>query len=120
MFEGLSNYFVQYEVPMGLLAKVLELRNYRINLLVDDSGSMMSTTDVTFREGTSYVRGANPPEKFMTRMQEAENRYCSATPCVTLALRFYTLSLPIMCSFPYSGCILCWISYRMYPPRELR
>jgi hypothetical protein len=76
LFEGLSLYFAQYEVPVGLLSKVLKLRDYRINLLVDDSGSMMSSTDVTFREATSHIgRGAqHSPDALLTRMQEAENR----------------------------------------------
>lgn len=38
MFDELSNYFMQYEVPVGLLSKLLLLRSYRLNFMVDDSG----------------------------------------------------------------------------------
>ena len=75
LFDELSNYFAQYEVPVGLLSKLLELRKYRINIMVDDSGSMMSSTDVTFAEATKYLRGDHNPRSNLTRIQEAENRY---------------------------------------------
>jgi hypothetical protein len=34
------------EVPVGLVTKVLDLEKYRLNFMVDDSGSMMAKTDV--------------------------------------------------------------------------
>lgn len=77
LFDELSTYFAQYEVPMGLLSKLLLLRKYRINIMVDDSGSMMSSTDVTFAEATNYLRGEHDPRSNLTRIQEAENRYCT-------------------------------------------
>jgi hypothetical protein len=46
LFDGLCNYFVIYEVPIGLISKLMELRNYRLNFMIDDSGSMGSQTDV--------------------------------------------------------------------------
>jgi hypothetical protein len=39
LFDELSNYFMQYEVPVGLLSKLMLLRSYRLNFMVDDSGS---------------------------------------------------------------------------------
>ena len=74
LFNGLSDYFCQYEVPVGLISKLLKLRDYRLNFLVDDSGSMTARTDVTFREATNYLRGAHDPNANLTRIQEAENR----------------------------------------------
>lgn len=63
---------------MGLLSKLLKLRDYRINLLVDDSGSMSSATDVTFKEATKYIpnggSSSHNPDGYLTRIQEAENR----------------------------------------------
>jgi hypothetical protein len=46
LFDELCTYFIRYEVPIGLLTKLLVLRNYRLNFMVDDSGSMSSETDV--------------------------------------------------------------------------
>jgi hypothetical protein len=43
LFEGLCEYFVTYEVPIGLLTKLMELRNYRLNFMVDDSGLLASS-----------------------------------------------------------------------------
>jgi hypothetical protein len=53
----------------------LELRKYRINIMVDDSGSMSCQTDVTYAETTKYIdRKSHAPTDNLTRMQEAENR----------------------------------------------
>jgi hypothetical protein len=38
LFDELSNHFAQYEVPVGLLSKLMLLRSYRLNFMVDDSG----------------------------------------------------------------------------------
>lgn len=46
LFQGLCDHLMQYEVPIGMLSKLLQLRHYRINIMIDDSGSMMSRTDV--------------------------------------------------------------------------
>lgn len=76
ILDKLSEYFVQYEVPVGMLTKLLELRNYRLNFLIDDSGSMRAPTDVFMGEACVHTaRGQKvPPDTPMTRWQEAENR----------------------------------------------
>eukprot|EP00604_Paraphysomonas_vestita_P001208 CAMPEP_0174817878 /NCGR_PEP_ID=MMETSP1107-20130205/435_1 /TAXON_ID=36770 /ORGANISM="Paraphysomonas vestita, Strain GFlagA" /LENGTH=466 /DNA_ID=CAMNT_0016028975 /DNA_START=48 /DNA_END=1448 /DNA_ORIENTATION=+ len=77
LLEGLTNYFIQYEVPIGLLNKLLILRNYKLHFIIDDSGSMRSPTDTMMNEATIYLlrngHTANPQQP-MTRWQEAENR----------------------------------------------
>eukprot|EP00604_Paraphysomonas_vestita_P002964 CAMPEP_0174820948 /NCGR_PEP_ID=MMETSP1107-20130205/5103_1 /TAXON_ID=36770 /ORGANISM="Paraphysomonas vestita, Strain GFlagA" /LENGTH=367 /DNA_ID=CAMNT_0016037275 /DNA_START=57 /DNA_END=1157 /DNA_ORIENTATION=- len=78
LLEGLTDSFVQYEVPIGMINKLHSLSLYRLNFIVDDSGSMRADTDVNLIDGTSYLhRGehAHPREGVpMTRWQEAENR----------------------------------------------
>jgi hypothetical protein len=46
LFDDLCTYFIRYEVPIGLITKLLVLRDYRLNFMVDDSGSMANETDV--------------------------------------------------------------------------
>lgn len=46
LFEELCTYFIRYEVPIGLLTKLMALKNYRLNFMIDDSGSMSCETDV--------------------------------------------------------------------------
>jgi hypothetical protein len=38
LFEELCEYFVMYEVPIGLISKLFALQSYRLNFMVDDSG----------------------------------------------------------------------------------
>jgi hypothetical protein len=40
LLEGLTEYFIQYEVPVGLLQKLFALKAYRLNFIVDDSGAI--------------------------------------------------------------------------------
>lgn len=75
--QELFDYFIIYEVPVGLVTKLLDLEKYRLNFMVDDSGSMMSKTDVTFGEGCDFMKSVYPnenPSAYMTRIQEEENR----------------------------------------------
>jgi hypothetical protein len=76
ILDGLTSYFSMYEVPVGLVNKLLALQFYNLNFIVDDSGSMRAPTDVSMTEATPHVlRGQHPnPNQFMTRWQEAENR----------------------------------------------
>lgn len=76
LLEELTDYFVQFEVPVGMINKIVALKEYRLNFIIDDSGSMRAPTDVYLVDATPYVlRGAVPPPGVkMTRWQEAENR----------------------------------------------
>jgi hypothetical protein len=77
LLEGLTNYFVQYEIPVGMLNKLLALQFYNLYFIIDDSGSMRAPTDSMMNEATTYIlrngQTANPQQP-MTRWQEAENR----------------------------------------------
>lgn len=55
LYQGLMDYFVIYEIPIGLLNKLLELRNYRLNFMIDDSGSMMNHSDAAMSEATQHM-----------------------------------------------------------------
>lgn len=77
LLEGLTNYFVQYEVPIGLISKLTNLTQYKLSFIIDDSGSMRSPTDTMMSDATVHLlrNGNTPnPQQHMTRWQEAENR----------------------------------------------
>lgn len=44
LFEEICQYFEQYNIPIGLLDKLLALRNYHLNFIIGDNASM--TDDV--------------------------------------------------------------------------
>lgn len=80
LLQELFDYFIIYEVPVGLVTKLLDLEKYRLNFMVDDSGSMMGSTDVTWRETCQFMQQSFPreaeqhPDSYITRIQEEENR----------------------------------------------
>lgn len=77
LLDKLYTVFARYEVPMGLVNKLLKLGEYKLNFIIDDSGSMNDNSDVTFAQATSHTqkyRGTKPLEAKLTRWQEAEDR----------------------------------------------
>lgn len=46
LFDKLTDFFIIYEVPIGLISKLLRLKDFRLNFMIDDSGSMGAKTDV--------------------------------------------------------------------------
>jgi hypothetical protein len=40
VLDGLTEAFIQYEVPIGMINKLQALAAYRLNFIIDDSGSM--------------------------------------------------------------------------------
>jgi hypothetical protein len=57
--------FTKYEIPLGLLSKLIEMENFQhIHVLMDDSGSMGSQTD-----------SIHPNGQPMTRWEEARDRF---------------------------------------------
>jgi hypothetical protein len=40
VLDGLTEAFIQYEVPLGMINKLQALAAYRLNFIIDDSGSM--------------------------------------------------------------------------------
>ena len=76
LLDGITNFFAKYEVPIGLVNKLLTLSEYNLNFMIDDSGSMGMETDVTVSEAMSQViktRLAGQSRR-LTRMEEAEDR----------------------------------------------
>ena len=76
LLDGLTDYFVKFEIPMGLINKLMALQMYNLRFIIDDSGSMNATTDSYLSDASEYVlRGqARSSSKCMTRWQEAETR----------------------------------------------
>lgn len=74
LLDELTDYFVQFEVPVGMINKVVALKDYRLNFIIDDSGSMRAATDVYLTEAMPHVlRGMVPtPGVKMTRWQEGQ------------------------------------------------
>jgi hypothetical protein len=78
IIDELCTSFAKYEIPIGLMNKLLALHQYVLHFLIDDSGSMWNNTDVPVREATEHIlkKLSRVPDasKKMTRWQEAENR----------------------------------------------
>lgn len=84
LLDALSNIFARYEVPIGLINKLLALTEYNLNFLIDDSGSMTTPSDLLITQACPQVRQARDPhqqrarsngdEKYLTRWEEAEDR----------------------------------------------
>merc|ERR1719162_420875 len=76
ILEGLTEFLSKYEVPVGLINKLLALQMYHLRFIVDDSGSMKAQTDSMLSDASDHVlrgltRSATEP---MNRWQEAETR----------------------------------------------
>lgn len=76
LLDGLVEYFVQYEIPVGMINKLMALQLYHLRFIIDDSGSMNASTDGMLNEASEHVlRGLVPCDTtHMTRWQEAETR----------------------------------------------
>lgn len=82
VLEKIGELFAKYETPLGMINKLMMLTNYKLDFIIDDSGSMRSATDVAALEATDPVKtvirnrlGREPgPGDKMTRFEEAENR----------------------------------------------
>ena len=81
MLDSLSNAFAKYEVPLGLVNKLLQLQEYKLDFIIDNSSSMGSSTDVLMREASVYVKRNHDPKgnrsaggDYMTRWEEVEDR----------------------------------------------
>ena len=62
--DRLGEIFARYEVPIGLMNKLMELQEFdMLEFLMDDSGSMTLNSDTHWPDG-----------RFMTRWQEAQER----------------------------------------------
>ena len=81
LLDGLYGLFEKYEVPMGLVNKLLALTEYdQLDFIIDDSGSMGNDTDAKLNQATDYIK--NKPahghkknaDRKMTRWEEVEDR----------------------------------------------
>lgn len=72
----LGTLFGRYEVPIGLLSKLLVLRDYNLVFILDDSGSMENETDLHASDYMSeFMRGrGHPTGSKLTRWSEQEDR----------------------------------------------
>ncbi|WP_454783357.1 hypothetical protein [Legionella sp. WA2022007384] len=82
IIDKIGEKFTQYATPFGLINQLIALTKYKLDFLIDDSGSMSNLTDVDALEASEPVKSAirkslgRAPyigEK-MTRLQEAEDR----------------------------------------------
>lgn len=78
VFAQITEVFARYEVPIGLLPKVMELNNYRLNMIIDDSTSMRSPTDGVVKQTCPWMKSyftkmARDPMSRLTRWEEAED-----------------------------------------------
>lgn len=53
ILDGLTAFFARYEVPIGLINKLHALTEFRLNFIIDDSGSMNSVSDE--KHGDKYI-----------------------------------------------------------------
>lgn len=79
--EELTHIFSKYEVPIGMVSKLFNLKHYRLSFIIDDSGSMDEYSDALMSEAHEQTRRRHDPsgERFkknevMTRFEEAEDR----------------------------------------------
>jgi len=100
ILDGLTEYFSKFEVPVGMVNKLMALQMYHLKFIIDDSGSMNSTTDSTLSEASEHVLRGQVRSKTtpMTRWQEAETRLhtmvdiLSFIPTKSIEIRFMNAS----------------------------
>jgi len=76
VLDGLTDFFAKFEVPVGMVNKLMALQLYHLKFIIDDSGSMNATSNVMLNEASVHVLRGKAPDKRvpMTRWQEAETR----------------------------------------------
>lgn len=85
VLEDLTGLFAQYEIPLGLLNKLLFLMEYNTRMIIDDSGSMTLPSDVKRTQASIHMKDRKLPgyatghywfgkEDCLSRWEEAEDR----------------------------------------------
>lgn len=77
LIDGLMKHFAKYEIPIGLISKLMTLSDYKLNFIIDDSGSMNEKSDVLVSKASKYIKKKHKhikDKQHMTRWEEAENR----------------------------------------------
>lgn len=101
IIDGLSNVFSRYEIPIGLMSKLVPFQNSAMHFKIDDSGSMTGLSSLHLSDASDYmkailttgVRSSNPNQQ-LTRWQEAEDRLH-----VIIEMLAYVPTGPIKLSF---------------------
>lgn len=99
LIDGLTAYFAKYEVPLGLINKLLALTEYNLNFVLDDSGSMNEASDVHLSESSPHIQKRYNDYKIgdtrrITRWNEMEDRLHTIIDMLS-----YLPTNPIMVSF---------------------
>lgn len=108
VMDQLAEKFAKYEVPLGMVNKLMMLMDSSLDFLVDDSGSMDADTDVRVIDATEPVKGMaaeriklklrreiNAGDK-LRRIEEAEDRLhimlgiLAYVPVENMQIRFLT------------------------------
>lgn len=75
LLDDVTRVFAKYEIPIGLINKLFGLTDSELYFIIDDSGSMMGTSDVLAKDSSAWMK---PKLKnsagFMNRWQECEDR----------------------------------------------
>lgn len=81
LLDGLSNIFAKHEIPIGLINKLLALSEYKLNFIIDDSGSMGNKSDALMSQASMQVKQQcdrdcrrTASQDTMTRWEEAQDR----------------------------------------------
>ncbi len=104
LLNQLIDLFEHYNIPLGMLDKLIKLKQYNLNFIVDDSGSMKKKSDAPMRIAHPWVQQGwqwdrvKHPNQMMTRWQEAENRLHIMIDLIAYLpgakLKFYFLNNP--------------------------
>ena len=98
LLDGLTHIFAKYEIPLGMLDKLLQLRRYRLVFILDDSSSMNMISSVQWQAAMSQQlidKGTlTNPAELMTRWEELEDRLH-----VMIDILSYIPTKPITLSF---------------------
>jgi len=76
LVDGLSDVFQRNEIPIGLMSKLTEFKGAKIHFKIDDSGSMMSNSNLLVSDFCDYMKRkvGYTRELYASRWQEAEDR----------------------------------------------
>lgn len=77
LLDKLTRIFARYEIPIGLINKLLMLAENKLNFILDNSGSMLSETAFKVSQCTDYVKRryqGQSLESNISRWHEAEDR----------------------------------------------
>ncbi len=101
--DKIGEEFAKYETPIGMINKLLTIRDRHLNFIIDDSGSMSWDSDVLLKDATPYVLRKRDPgaTRVMTRWEEAEDRLH-----IMIDLLAYIPTKPIKISFLNSSHVI--------------